>query len=251
MLWKVCPVQGRQLLDVKSKDIYGDFRFCDTGHAGGGYDRFPAIRYKRRPGLLHYGDITKQLVVQLHGCPLRCPYCYVTRDGIYGRVSRYTSEEIVTTFCRAREIHGVGTLHLMGGAPGLYLDMWYDIVKRLPWNASFTSDLLLIEQTYKMETLRKLAVTPVTIAVNIKGVTSEDWARNTGTVLNEAMFWNNFERVVNSGIDFYLTFTNPDTRYYDSFLDKVLERFGKEALADRQVIDLKEYNAIKEKGAWE
>ena len=45
--FKVCPVQGRQLLDVRPEDIFEDFRICDTYRSGGGYDQLPAIIRKR------------------------------------------------------------------------------------------------------------------------------------------------------------------------------------------------------------
>ena len=80
--WKVCPIQGRQLKDVRKEDLWADFRFCNTYRGGGGYDKFPEIAKKR--GMTCKGDIGLQFVVQLYGCTLACPYCYVTADGIWG-----------------------------------------------------------------------------------------------------------------------------------------------------------------------
>lgn len=47
-------------------------------------------------------------------------------------------------------------LHLMGGAPALYIDKWYDIIDRLTNDTVFHSDLLLVEGYYKQSTLRAI-----------------------------------------------------------------------------------------------
>jgi len=77
--WKVCPIQGRQLRDVREEDLFGDFRLCDSYRGGGGYDQFPRIYSDRRDVPIE--GLNSQFVVQLYGCPLNCHYCYVTRDG--------------------------------------------------------------------------------------------------------------------------------------------------------------------------
>lgn len=93
--WKVCPIQGPQLLDVRVEDLIqgGHFRVCDTYRGGGGYDKFPAI-CKRKLGL----EGRLQFIVQLYGCHLRCPYCYVTEAGYLGRWISYTSDELIKAY---------------------------------------------------------------------------------------------------------------------------------------------------------
>ena len=250
--WKVCPIQGRQLKDVREEDIFHDFRICDTYRGGGGYDQFPEIVMKRfgpwRMEKLR-GNIAKQFVVQLRGCHLNCPYCYVTEDGVKGRVRKYTSGQLVMQeFLRVYGKHRCGVFHLMGGAPALYINHWHKILDILPDIFLFHSDMLLTEKPYP--SLRKITRPNAVYAINIKGVTSEDYYRNTGKELDWDLFWYNLDCVSHSVIEFYFTFTNPDKRHLKEFKSKIIERYGcwgLSALRDSFVIDLIEYDALKEK----
>lgn len=263
--FKVCPVQGRQLLDVRKSDLFGEyisdtgevrtgaFRICDTYRGGGGYDRLPAIIEKRdvlsvEEGML--SNTAKQFVVQLYGCHLRCPYCYVTRDGIFGDYIEYTAPELVKVFGRARDIHNVGVFHLMGGAPGLYMKHWASIIERLPDDVVFTSDILLTEGVYEKYILDMICSRRAIYAVNIKGVTEENYKENTGREIDWSIFWTNLEKIMNSHINFYLTFTNPDLSYLNKFLYKLEILYGSRIMEDSFIIDIKNYEAIKEKSAW-
>ena len=239
MKWKVAPIQGRQLLDVRQEDIFGDFRLCETYRGGGGYDQFPQI-FKRRSSSA-CGNLSRQFVVQLYGCPLNCPYCYVTRDGVFGRYVEYTTLELINEF----KDSGTNVFHLMGGAPALYLESWFDIVRQLPEDAVFHSDLLLIEKRYEVSWLSTINKPNVLLAVNIKGVTPEDFYRNTQRKLDEDLFWFNMDIVYLSGVNFYFTFTNPDKRYLAEFEWKLANRYGTKILSDSYVIDLIQYKALE------
>jgi uncharacterized Fe-S cluster-containing radical SAM superfamily protein len=250
--WRVCPIQGRQLKDVREEDIFHDFRICDTYRGGGGYDQFPKIAMKRLgPWRLEKlrGNLAKQFVVQLYGCHLDCPYCYVTSDGVRGRVRKYTSNQLTMQwFLRAYGKYRCGVFHLMGGSPALYIYHWYKILDILPPHFLFHSDMLLTEKPYP--SLRSIARENAIYAINIKGVTSEDHYRNTGKELDWDMFWYNLDRVSHSVIEFYITFTNPDINYLEEFKTKLVERYGEwahYALRDSFVIDLIEYDALKVK----
>jgi organic radical activating enzyme len=251
--FKVCPVQGRQLLDVRPEDIFGDFRICDTYRGGGGYDKLPSIIEKRdilsaEDGVL--SNTAKQFVVQLYGCHLRCPYCYVTKDGIFGDYTEYTASELILEFTRAREEHNVGVFHLMGGAPGLYMKHWSSIIDRLPDDVVFTSDLLLTEGIYDKYVLSTIRSKRSIYAINIKGLTERDYFNNTDIWPDWPAFWINLERVINSGLNFYLTFTNPDLSLMELFSDKLKRLFGDSIMDDSFIIDIKQYEAIKEGPAW-
>jgi len=54
-----------------------------------------------------------------------------------------------------------------------------------------------------------------------------------------------------SYIKFYLTFTNPDLSLMDKFTDKLKYLFGDRIMDDSFVIDLKQYEAIKNGPAWD
>lgn len=249
--WKVCPIQGRQLLDVDPDDIIGDFRICKTYKSGGGYDQFPAIAQKRgivKPHMLGSRDV--QFVVQLQGCHLRCPYCYVTRDGIYGKTVDYDSYELAAEMLSASKTHGAGVFHLMGGAPALYLSRWPELLDALKGKFLFHSDLLLTESEYTVTELEAIARPEALYAVNIKGVTDEDYYDNTGRYIDWGLFWRNLTLLRMTRVNFYLTFTAPDPLCINSFNNELVERYGGDILDDSFIINLKQYEAIKEKPAW-
>lgn len=134
----------------------------------------------------------------------------------------------------------------MGGAPGIYLNKWHEIISFLNDDDIFHSDLLLVERIYKREWLISLRNRNVLVAVNIKGVTSEDFEKNTNRGFNKNLFWYNFDLIVKTGVNFYLTFTNPDSYYIDGFKRKIVDRYGEEVLEDSFIIDLIDYGALKE-----
>ena len=237
----MAPIQGRQLRDVREEDILGDFRLCETYRGGGGYDQFPRIFKRRTKSALGDTDLSKQFVVQLYGCPLDCPYCYVTRDGVFGRYVEYSTKELIEAF----ETSGTNVFHLMGGAPAIYLEHWSEVVEQLPEYAIFHSDLMLIEGLYDVDWLSKINRPNVLLAVNIKGVTQEDFMRNTRRRLDWAMFWKNLDTVVQSKVNFYFTFTNPDKNYMDDFKLELIKRHGSKILEDSYTIDLVKYDALK------
>ena len=249
--WKVCPIQGRQLKDVNPEDIIGDFRICKTYKSGGGYDQFPIIAKNRnmiKPNML--GGADKQFVVQLQGCHLRCPYCYVTRDGIYGVTKDYTSSELVSQFYKSVKEHDTGVLHLMGGAPALYLSHWPEILDLLEDDVLFHSDLMLTEHEYTIPELLAIARDNALYAVNIKGVSDTDYFENTGKNIDWEMFWRNLTLLRMTRVNFYLTFTAPDPFTLPIFKEQLVKRYGEDILNDSFIIHLKQYEAIKDGPAW-
>lgn len=237
-IWKVVPICNYQKLDVRSEDLLnnGDFRKCETYRGGGGYDQFPTICEKRKGRRLH-----KQFIAQLYGCNLDCPYCYVTRSGVWGEWKPYTTERLCMAFIESEQ----EVFHLMGGAPAIYLNDWPLLFSGLPATAMFHSDFLLTESLYPIPTLQDLAHFRKysLFAVDIKGVTPEDYEKNTRKPFKEDLFWRNLDRLVMTGIDFYITFTNPDMNHYDEFCEKLITRVGREAMEDAFIIPLIDYDA--------
>ena len=238
--WKVVPLCEEQLLDITPSDVLynGLFRKCNVYKSGGGYDVFPQIFYKRKG---YYINPT-QFVVQLYGCHLKCPYCYVTPNGIWNEPVEFTSEELVENFVGTN----LDVFHLMGGSPALYIEYWPELIGMLDNYGQFIfhSDLLLTEKRYNRPLLKAISQENCLYAVNIKGVTEEDYKRNTGMEFDSPMFWLNFYDLVVCNVPFYVTFTNPDMRYYEKFYDHVRNVFGQDVLEDSFVIDLKEYEAV-------
>lgn len=249
--WKVCPVQGRQLKDVDPNDLFGDFRICKTYKSGGGYDQFPSIALKR--GIvtpIMKGIRSVQFVVQLYGCHLRCPYCYVTKDGVFGEHKEYTSKELGNWMLKASIEKSAGVFHLMGGSPAIYLSHWPEILDELKGRFLFHSDLLLTENYYTIKELEAINRPETLYAVNIKGVSSGDYFENTGTHIDWPMFWLNLSMLKSVGLNFYITFTAPDPILLPSFKRQLAVRYGREILKDSFIIPIKSYEALKDGPAW-
>lgn len=239
--WPVVPLCERQLRDVNPSDILNDglYRRCDIYKGGGGYDQFEAIYHRRFGGS---EKLNEQFVVQLRGCPLRCPYCYVTGDGIWGEPVKVSTKKMVADF----EESGFPVFHLMGGAPALYISWWPDILDALPGSAVFHSDFLLQELEYPVAVLKKLADHKRNLhAVSIKGCDAEEFKKNTGVGLNEPMLWKNLDNLVDTGVQFYLTFTGMPRGSVDKFSEVAVKRYGGAILKDSFAIDIVEYDALK------
>lgn len=250
-MWKVCPVQGRQLKDVRPSDLFEDFRICNTYRGGGGYDEFPEIAKRRG---MKVNNLNKQFVVQLYGCHLRCPYCYVTKDGIFGKATAYSTIDLVDSFKRAQRQMGVGTFHLMGGAPALKLEHWPELTSVLEDELCvFHSDFLLTEGEYDEAILKEIAIDNSLYAVNIKGTNAKNYLENTGRDVDWELIGRNLERLLKCNVNFYMTFTNPDWDAYGYFrhvLRSRYFRYGSRVLRDSFVVELKDYESLKGGTAW-
>jgi pyruvate-formate lyase-activating enzyme len=237
-VWKVVPICDYQKLDVRQDDLLngGDFRKCETYRGGGGYDQFPTICEKRKGRRLH-----KQFIAQLYGCNLDCPYCYVTRSGVWGAWKPYTTTELCNAYIESKQ----EVFHLMGGAPALYLPHWAELFSRLPASVMFHSDFLLTEQRYSVVHLDNLRHYRdyALYAVDVKGTTPADYEKNTRKPFKEELFWKNWENIIKAELDFYVTFTAPDMNHYDEFCEKVVSRLGSKALEDCFTIPLIDYDA--------
>ena len=245
-LWKVVPLSKGQLLDVRPKDILNDgaFRKCDTYRGGGGYDLFPILADK------FFGEPNHnlQFVVQLFGCNLDCPYCYVTRAGVWGKTIKFSSEELVRHFNESP----CTVFHLMGGAPALKLSHWEGLLETLTLESKksrwlFHSDLMLTERHYSKELLYSINHARALYAVNIKGVTSETFETNTRKKMDEKLFWKNLELVQASYINHYFTFTNLPDEEIKLFWSIFKSKFGWKLMERKREtassIDLKDYIA--------
>lgn len=215
--WKVVPLCDDQMRDIRKEDVVEFdgvplFRRCHTYRGGGGYDLFPQIAYKRQ--FVEDPDLAcQQFVVQLYGCNLDCPYCYVTREGVWGAPVSLTTDQLIQAWKKSRlRRDPVPTVfHLMGGAPALHLPHWTKIVHRVA-PMLFHSDLMLTERQYTRQQLNQLNLPNVLLAVNIKGTTEDEWLRNTRKPLNRSLFFHNLEILKStlSWRNWYLTFTGCD-----------------------------------------
>ncbi len=245
--WNVVPMSNGQLLDIDPDDLLdnGLFRLCNTYKGGGGYDQFPIIAAETFGGTPD--DYHNQFVVQLKGCNLDCPYCYVTRAGVWGKSTKVSTEYLVDAFIAS----GAQVFHLMGGAPALQLKHWPELVNLLKIkcpNAVFHSDFMLTESPkYNIESLNTLAKTKSLCAINIKGLTSEEWLLNTRKELDETRFWRNWRTIQESSILSYITFTNVSRDNLKVFWDKAQQHgINYNQWKDSYyIIDLIDYKASK------
>ncbi len=211
MQWKVVPLSKGQLKDIRPEDILenGHFRKCSTYRGGGGYDKFP--EYCEKFTGKRYSE---QFVVQLFGCNLDCPYCYVTRAGVWGKWLPYTTVELVEAFQRSEQ----EIFHLMGGAPALQIDNWSRIIEKLSNEVIFHSDLMLVEKTYSQDTLKRINQENCIYAVGIKGLTGGEFLTNTRKAFNIDRFQRNLERVLKTNLQMYFTFTNVSKLHREQFM---------------------------------
>lgn len=246
--WRVVPLSEGQLLDVRPEDVLegGLYRKCCTYRGGGGYDRFPEIARRRFGDGYQYND---QFVVQLFGCNLDCPYCYVTRAGVWGRPVRRTTDELVEAFRRS----GQTVFHLMGGAPALQTGFWPELLRAIPsrnYGTVFHSDFMLTEGLYVPATLEALADCPgdALYAINIKGTTSRTWLRNTRKEVDWHLFFENWRRVQSSGVRAYVTFTDCSPGEVERFWVDIHRGRGIDVPRWREdsfIIDLVDYDATR------
>lgn len=237
MTFKVVPLCDKQLRDIREDDILenGLYRKCETYRSGGGYDKFPEICNRR------YGvPYSKQFVVQLYGCPLQCNYCYVTNDGVHGKYVEVGDKQIINSFIKSEQ----EILHLMGGAPALYIEEWYKLLDLLPVKYIFHSDLLLIEKEYKLHVLKNVARENAIYAIGLKGVDEETYYINTGRKLNKGLLMNNLDKVHASGINFYITLTNPPTDREWTLVNQIRDKYDDSIMDDFFTIDVIHYNAL-------
>jgi uncharacterized Fe-S cluster-containing radical SAM superfamily protein len=239
--WKVVPICDYQKMDVRPEDLLngGLYRKCETYRGGGGYDQFPAICEKRLGVRAH-----TQFIVQLYGCNLDCPYCYVTRSGVWGQPVDCSTKDLVDAFVKS----GQQVFHLMGGAPAIYLEQWPELVAALPTNAVFHSDFLLTELEYSNQTLHDLYTyakygRKMLFAVDVKGVTAADYEKNTRKPFKHRLFYDNLKKLVDNKINFYITYTNPDETFKPSFEYRLKYIFGEQIFEDSFTIPLIDYDA--------
>ena len=232
--WKVVPICEDQRRDVSPEDLVwvdGEplFRLCSTYKGGGGYDQFPKIAHRR--GKVGHPDLaSKQYVVQLYGCNLDCPFCYVTRKGVWDAPVRVTTENLV-------KHQPPGTVfHLMGGAPALQLKFWPELLDALPTTTLFHSDLMLTESEYKRDILDLIRRPNVLLAVSIKGYDAGTFERNTNKKLDRDLLHSNLDTLRDYPELWYYTFTNVPRKETLDVLDYMPNDFFH--------IDLIDYNAM-------
>lgn len=251
--WNVAPICEKQLRDINPEDLLFEptergylYRRCNTYKGGGGYDRFESI-WRRRHGKSVF--CSDQFVVQLSGCPLQCPYCYVTRDGIDVKPVQVTTKEMI----QAYRFTKLPVFHLMGGAPAMYFENWEEIIFDMMGIGIFHSDFLLIEKEYDEKMVEILSKRyrcneSCLFAVSVKGADAEQFKKNTGRDLDETLFWKNLMKLVRYEMPFYITFTGMNEDDILKWRKSASKYFSTTdmlwMLQDSYAIELRDYGAL-------
>lgn len=241
MYLPVMRLCDKQLRDINPDDVLNDgwYRKCATYKSGGGYDEFAKIASTILS--IPQQDLSTQFVVQLRGCPLNCPYCYVTRDGVVnGECKNIEIDDLIDDFRNTK----LKVFHLMGGSPALYIEYWLEILHKLN-NYVFHSDFLLVEKPYDKNILKQISeYENAVFAVSIKASTDEEFYQNTQTIFNEKLFYSNLDKLVESKIRFYLTFTGMSDTSIIIMKNRLSLRYGEQILNHSFSIPLIHYRAL-------
>ena len=174
-------------------------------------------------------ELNNQFIVQLRGCPLHCTYCPLTQKGVLGRDFKiFETRTLIKEYVRS----GCNVFHLSGGAPGIYLNHFEEIISNLD-DQLFHSVLMLNERVYTRDTINRLSkYDNILLTVSVKGVTKDEYLKNTGVEFDEGLFWTNLDMLVSYKIPFYFTFTNVSNSNANLFREKVIDRYGNDDILD-------------------
>lgn len=131
-----------------------------------------------------------------------------------------------------------------GGAPALYIEYWLEILHKLN-NYVFHSDFLLVEKPYDKNILKQISeYGNAVFAVSIKASTGEEFYQNTRTIFNEKLFYSNLDKLVESKIRFYLTFTVMSDTSIITMKNRLSLRYGEWILNHSFSIPIINYKAL-------
>ncbi len=253
----IMPIGEIQKTDIRDEHRLGYFRICASFKdikRQKGFDRFPHFAVNLFGKTLEHWNY--HLIVQLRGCPLKCPFCYVDDEGL--RILPPHNLPIKDLVLQAKSIIAkdkrLHVFHLMGGAPAMYVNSWDKILNIMNENKMsdiiFHSDIVLVEPDIVpgfFTSLRKTAKHPNhLIAICIKGINEKNLIENSGVKnLIYIKYINNLRKVIDTGINFYLTLVNPDINDLPVFLDYLIKEYGSGITNKIQLLQIKTYNVTK------
>jgi hypothetical protein len=245
LISKIGRHQVLDLIDSTGIVYFDDYaRICTVIKEGSKDNRGDTSPH--RMAKLFGGDWRKynnHFIIQCSGCPMMCPYCYV--DNL--KIDKYmTVSEIVELFetfrFRAKATRGVdiNVLHLMGGDPGLYCDMWPELRRELDKNGMkdvvLFSDVILVEnKIISKKPWEFIDLERFLLVGCLKGTTRESFKKNSGLDL----FNNATEELMN-----YLPYSN---FYITLIAEEKPDKFIYEMVSRERIDHLKivNYKAIK------
>lgn len=191
-------------------------------------------------------DYNHHFIVQVAGCPLKCPYCYVDNMEVDTSMS---ANDLVDRFIKFKEeVESkfnikLKVFHFMGGAPALYCDFWKELRdtldKRGLKDTILFSDVILVEEYFvNKKPWEFLNLHHFILTGCLKGTNEENFIKNTGFNL----FQQSLKELENyiSYPNFYLTLIGFDEKN----LDGVYKIIPKERIDFLNIIN---YEVTKEK----
>lgn len=191
-LAKIGPIQT---IDVEKsgQEMHNDYaRTCTVmqgsppkSDIGDTVPRTIAKRYGTNPLYKNPLYWNRHFIVQVAGCPLQCPYCYLDNLTEGEHIAIETMVDWYITFrARAKDLN---VFHLMGGCPGAYAPLWPDIRRELDErgleDTVLLSDVILLEDLIYDVSPWKFIPERSIIVLSIKGTSFFNYYANTGTNL--------------------------------------------------------------------
>lgn len=237
-------IENDQDMGIVCYDEYARICTTNTGSRRDIGDRSPYRMARLFGGM--WQDYNNQYVIQVAGCPLDCPYCYV--DNLEEN-AHWTVASIVNNFLAFSQMavdffhEPLNVLHLMGGAPAIYCSFWpklrAEMDSRGLGNVVLFTNVILVEwrlrnvQPWDFMNLHNFIVEGC-----LKGTNRENFVQNTGhDLFDDAIIeLRRYAPLTN----FYLTLIN----YDEAGLPAVYERIDFQRVDLLKVI---EYEATKAK----
>jgi len=243
-LSKIGPLQIKDIEDSSGIIFYDKFaRVCSVIKQPDALDNREDKSPYRMAELFgrNYLDYNNHFIVQVAGCPFHCPFCYVDnkkQDAIF------TAKEIVAKFRHFRRFYNLNVLHLMGGAPGFYCEIWPELRQTLDDNGFseviLFSDVILVENHYYgLRPWQYLNLHHFMLTGGLKGTSVPNFVKNTG--MPEDLYKGVLEELRHYIVykNFYCTCIN----YEESELDQLYQTIPKEKVDLLQVVN---YEACKQ-----
>ncbi len=163
-------------------------------------------------------DYDNHFIVQVAGCPLNCPYCYV--DNLKADLSM-NADELVDKFIEFKKKVEpkfnikLKVFHFMGGAPAIHCEFWKELRDSLDKkglkDTVLFSDVILVENRFlKNKPWEFLNLHHFILTGCLKGTSKENFIKNTGSDL----FQESLKELDNylSAKNFYLTLIGFDEK---------------------------------------
>ena len=193
-------------------------------------------------------DYNNHFIIQVAGCPLKCPYCYV--DNLKANLSM-NADELVDKFVEFKKIVEpkfnikLNVFHFMGGAPALYCEFWEELRNSLDNHGLkevvLFSDVILVENHFsKKKPWEFLNLHHFILTGCLKGTNEDNFKKNTGFHLFEQSL-KELENYLTAK-NFYLTLIGFDERD----LSQIYKIIPKERIDFLNIIN---YEVTKEKMA--